>query len=145
MIDLKELINKVIASIGNADTILSDPYNHMFAVTNHSLSHAISANGNGQIALNVTKSGYYPVGVIGYDIAGTMSTWLFPFKMGLTNKTTGSARIYCNLKNTGSSASNGTMSISVLWITVGGVLLNSIFKAFSDFMSLLKMGGGVDA
>lgn len=48
----------------------------------------------------------------------------------------------------GTPASGTYITISKIYgctSIVGGVLLNSIFKAFSDFMSLLKMGGGVNA
>ena len=87
----------------------------LFAREPYSLNHAISSGSSGQITKSITKAGYYPVGIIGYDIAGTASTWLFPFKLNLTSVTLGSATIYCNLRNFGTGTSSGTMTVMVLW------------------------------
>ena len=100
---------------GNGNT-LSNP-NGFFVREPYSINHSITAGSSSQITKDITKAGYYPLGIVGYDIAGTASTWLMPFKLSLSSVTTGSATIYCNLRNlnSGSGSSSGTMSVVVLW------------------------------
>lgn len=113
--DIQQTSKTTIEQMQSEISALQDNPWSSFVRQSYSLNHAISAGSSGQITQGISKSGYYPVGIIGYDIAGTASTWLFPFKLNLTSVTLGSATIYCNLRNFGTGTSNGTMNVVVLW------------------------------
>lgn len=88
----------------------------LLKVEEYTLTHSVSAGSSAQSTKAITKAGYYPIGVVGYDIAGSASTWLAPFKLGLTDVASGSATIYANLRNYSTGNSSGNMTVKVLWV-----------------------------
>lgn len=99
-----------------ATSIIKQPSFHgMFMHTYETLSHAVSANSSKTITKNITNSGWYPVGVAGWRVNGTMSSWMRVSTFSLSNYAHGSATINMTLYNSGSSASSGDVEVAVLW------------------------------
>lgn len=64
----------------------------------------------------VSKSGYYPIGITGYRIWGSWSTFLFITRCELDNNANGSASLFLTLKNNASSDATGINGVvKILW------------------------------
>lgn len=88
---------------------------HEFAHTTASLSHAIARNNSATITENVTKSGWYPVGIVGWQINGTQSSTLRMLEYKITSYEVGSGTVSVTMYNFGSNASSGTVEVLILW------------------------------
>ena len=80
----------------------------------------LTGNGNydNQI-LHITKADYYPIGIVGFQEGGSLSSYLHVFAMFLKNQTSGAADISYNRRVTGYSGSStlsATITFYVLWI-----------------------------
>lgn len=81
----------------------------------------VAANSNKYGALDVSKSGYYPLGIVGYQSSGTNVSGINVYNMYLSDRAVGSCVLYYGLRNVLSSSSitNGVLGFRVLWISVG--------------------------
>lgn len=89
-----------------------------FLVDTVQKAHAINKNSYARTFLeDISKDGYIPIGIVGYQFSGTLSTWLRLFGAYITMYN-GSPAIYYNIRNTytgTTSASSGTMYFWVLY------------------------------
>lgn len=102
--------------------LLTDKTNG-YVVESHTTA-TLTGNGNydGQI-LEITKAGYYPIGVVGFSQHGTLSSYLHVFAMFVRNQAVGSGEIYYNRRvigYSGSSTLSATITFYVLWAKMGG-------------------------
>lgn len=74
---------------------------------------AISGGSYGEVTVSATKTGYTPIGIIGYKITGTNVQNIVPYQMYL-NGTTAIAK----LRNVGSNSYTPTVTFYVLYIAV---------------------------
>ena len=91
----------------------------VFVVEQHTTA-TLTGNGNydNQI-LGITKAGYYPVGVVGFQQSGTLSSFLHVFAMFIKNPTVGSGEVSYNRRvigYSGSSTLSTTVTFYVLWV-----------------------------
>ena len=96
-------------------------FHSLFAVSTGAVTIAnISANGyNSATGNTVSKSGYYPIGIVGYDITGTGSGSIPPIKYYLTSQAAGSCKVFAGLHNDSSTArANITFTAYILWVKI---------------------------
>ena len=99
-----------------AISIIKQPsFRGMFMHTYETLSHAISGTSSKTITKNITNAGWYPIGIAGWRVNGTMSSWMRLSTYALSNYAHGSAKISITLYNSGSKASSGDVEVVVLW------------------------------
>lgn len=103
-------------SSGGNKLIAENKLKDMFAVEYYeSSSKSISAGSSGSITQGITKTGYYPLGVVGTYCSGTN----VPIRGAyLTNVANGSATINYYLRNVSSSAQSVTVTTRVLWVKI---------------------------
>ena len=65
-----------------------------------------------------TKSGYYPYGIVGVNIAGTNRVHQSLYTWRLSSRSEGSATVTYSIRNRASAAFNGTIYFDILWIEV---------------------------
>ena len=110
-----------------------------FVVENH-VTPTLTGNGNyDNQTLNITKPGYYPIGIVGFHQGGTLSSYLHTYAMFLQNQAIGSGQIYYNRRvvgYSGSSTLNATITFKVLWAKLGGVLTNLRNAIFSKEVAI---------
>lgn len=89
-------------------------------MTEHSGSTGtVEAGSYKSSTITVTKDGYYPYGVVGFNMAGTNRVSQNIYSCQLTTRETGKAVVTYAFKNTLSSTSfSGTMYVHILWIQV---------------------------
>lgn len=63
----------------------------------------------------VTKSGYYPIGIIGFR---STSQFVVPHSIRLQNQTAGSCKLQCSWRYIGSSSATSTLYVEILWIKI---------------------------
>ncbi len=66
----------------------------------------------------LTKSGYMPLAVAGYNISGTNRKWMHLSTCTLMDITEGSVTVNYFLANTGSSAWAGALTVDILWMKI---------------------------
>lgn len=99
-----------------ATSIIQQPnFRGMFTHTYETVNHAISSQSSGTVTKSITNAGWYPVGIAGWRVNGTGSSNIRVGGFALTSMNYGSATISMNLYNNGSSASNGSIEVLVLW------------------------------
>lgn len=109
----------------NFDQMLTDISNLKTSVTNlttrytissHSTSsYSIAANGAHTVTLTITKSGYTPLGIVGYSTSGSYSGYSVATSWYLSNRVSGSGTANAYVTNRGSTASTWTTTFYVLW------------------------------
>lgn len=127
MLDVKKTITKLLGSVVQLTT---EQKTFSFGAAKNNVDYGL--------VQNVAKSGWTPLGVVGWHMGGTYYTWFHISQCFLSGN-----NLQVNVRANSPTAftSNGLIVyIDVLYIKVGGVLLNSIFKAFSH----LQIGGGID-
>ena len=88
-----------------------------FSVSTGAVSVTVNANNyNSNTGSAVSKSGYYPLGIVGYDITGTGSSVAVPIKYYLTDRGNGTCKVFAGLRNNGSSQANWTFTAYILWV-----------------------------
>lgn len=84
-------------------------------------THEVIADGTQSISnyynatKSITKSGYLPLAVAGYNITGTNRKWMNIPTLTLQDVAEGSVTLNYFLSNTGSSAWAGSFSVDILW------------------------------
>lgn len=63
----------------------------------------------------VTKTGYYPIGIIGYR---STSQFVVPYSLRLQNQTSGSCKLQCSWRYIGSSSATSTLYVEILWCKI---------------------------
>ena len=69
----------------------------------------------------VSKSGFYPVGVVGWEVAngsGSGGSGAVPTNLSITNQSEGSADIHLGVRAAGTNVNNCTFSVTVLWLAI---------------------------
>ena len=90
----------------------------MFEITTHDISMTVAANDINNKTINPTKSGYYPLGVVGWYSSGTGVTLGELYRLYPTNAALGSINITAYFKNGSSSSQTYTIRAYVLWVKV---------------------------
>lgn len=89
----------------------------------HTLTTTLTAS-NGTTTYGtytVSKSGFYPVGVVGWEVAngsGSGGSGAVPTNLSITNQSEGSADIHVGIRAAGTNVSNCTFSVTVLWLAI---------------------------
>ena len=114
-------LNSWMVSANNGDIYLhGTQFNNLFVRTEHALTTNLTiANGNiSNSNYTVSKSGYTPVGVVGWRVAngsGSGGSHALPFGMSITSASSGSATINAGIRAVG-AVTSCTLYVTVLWI-----------------------------
>ncbi len=111
MLNVKKLLTKMLTWM-----------NMPLAVTSTSQTSTVSSGGAFSVVKSVTKSGYYPVGIVGINMSGTNSGYGVPRSFFLDNVQNGSATVTAYITNRGTSSNSWTVTFYVLWVKLGGVV-----------------------
>ena len=106
-----------VSSGGELNTASAHKVGGYKLITTGSVSKAgsaISGGSYGEVTVSATKTGYTPIGIIGYTITGTNVQNIVPYQMYL-NGTTATAK----LRNVGSNSYTPTVTFYVLYIASG--------------------------
>ena len=106
-----------VSSGGELNTASAHKVGGYKLITTGSVSKAgsaISGGSYGEVTVSATKTGYTPIGIIGYTITGTNAQNIVPYQMYL-NGTTATAK----LRNVGSNSYTPTVTFYVLYIASG--------------------------
>ena len=93
----------------------------MFAVTQHTTEQiTLAANTNTTSTLSITKSGYYPIGIVGVAWSWTegQTALLNLTQNYLSNVSDGSAAINYSVRNMHTSRTVFTYTFYVLWVKI---------------------------
>lgn len=105
MLNVKKTLTKILEW-------LSAP----LVVQTTSKSQTFSASTGAAVEISVTKSGYYPLAVVGYQIAGTSSGAAEARQIRMSSQSNGSGTAYIYVWNNSSSSYTWTVTAHVLWI-----------------------------
>ena len=89
-------------------------------VTEHALTTALSVSSGSSSNANYTaeKSGYYPLGVVGWRVAngsGSGGSYALPFGIRVASASDGSASVNVGIRAVAGAVSNCTLYVSILW------------------------------
>ena len=89
----------------------------------HTLTTTLTASNGTTVygTYTVSKSGFYPVGVVGWEVAngsGSGGSGAVPTNLSITNQSEGSADIHLGVRAAGANVSNCTFSVTVLWLAI---------------------------
>jgi len=89
----------------------------------HTLTTTLTASNGATVygTYTVSKSGFYPVGVVGWEVAngsGSGGSGAVPTNLSITNQSEGSADIHLGVRAAGTNVSNCTFSVTVLWLAI---------------------------
>lgn len=90
---------------------------YLFSVTE--VTKTVSSLGTGYQSCTsnqVTKAGYYPLGIVGFDIIGTGTGSCYYIKTYLSARAEGTCTCFAGVRNAGSSSISATFHWYVLWI-----------------------------
>ena len=100
-------------------TIKLPSYSTMFEITQETFSfssNTVAKNSYKSVSQTITNTGWYPVGIVGYEADGTYESYQHPYRYYLGNRANGSATLYAGLFNRNSSnAYAGVLYVYVLW------------------------------
>lgn len=102
-------------------------------VENHETGNITSSHVQ-DARLPITKTGYMPIGIVGFNANGTLSSFANVYHWKLVNRVPGSCDIRYYSRITGYSGSTNpsyTIAFHVLWAKMGGVLTNLKNAIFS--------------
>lgn len=102
----------------NGEIIFKRP-NDVFVVEQHETGTLTGNGAHDDEYITITKTGYYPVGIVGYEETGTLTSFLHLYATFITDATIGSGKIRFNRRVTGYSGSttlSGKVIFSVLWV-----------------------------
>ena len=114
-------LNKIEQGIYDAQNTIDSvlPIKDQFAVTNETFSMSVAANSYGDSTQTFTKSGYYPLGLMGWSLTGTQATLCFMPRYFLSAVSNGSCELTIRVRNTSTSAASPTVNIYILWVKIG--------------------------
>lgn len=89
----------------------------------HTLTTTLTASNGTTVygTYTVSKSGFYPVGVVGWEVAngsGSGGSGAVTTNLSITNQSEGSADIHLGVRAAGTNVSNCTFSVTVLWLAI---------------------------
>lgn len=90
----------------------------MFEITTHDITMTVAASDINNKTITVTKSGYYPLGLVGWHTAGTGVTLGELYRFYPTNAQLGSIQLTAYFRNSYTSSQSYTIRGYVLWIKV---------------------------
>ena len=87
-----------------------------FVTENYEVMESTSIAGGGKSngTFNITKAGYYPVGVVGLNSPNTSA--FVPSRVRLNAQSVGSGTISYEVRNVASSSVTGNFKVDVLWV-----------------------------
>lgn len=65
---------------------------------------------------SVSKTGYYPVGIVGWYCSGTQSSFALIASLCLIDRAIGSATLHWMVRNMGTQTQSATLNVHVLWM-----------------------------
>lgn len=91
--------------------------NSLFAVTSETFEYSTTYGAGNQEKTTsaVTKSGYYPLGVVGFN--ANQAGWVVR-RCYLTDKGSGTCKVYFNIRNTTSTKYAITFTVHILWVKI---------------------------
>lgn len=96
MLNVKKLLTKMLLSTTREDIA----------------SGTLSANDYSSSSKTITRAGYRPIGVIGFD---PQNTYVFVSRVELISASIGSGTISYTIRNTSGGSSNYHLYVDVLW------------------------------
>ena len=99
-------------------TIHLPSYASMFAIEEETFSfsgNTVASNSYKAVSKTITKSDWYPVGIVGWQASGTYESTQHPYRYYLSDRQKGSATLYAGLYNRNSNAFAGSLIVRVLW------------------------------
>lgn len=109
MLDVKKLLTNILNF--KVEYVTSSQFN-------------ISGSSASDLQINIAKTGYVPIGILGLETGGLGSSYLFPYRFRVSGNIA-----YVSVRNSTSTArSNMTVSVNVLYI-MGGVV-KKLLSAF---------------
>jgi hypothetical protein len=89
----------------------------------HTLTTTLTASNGNTVygTYTVSKSGFYPVGVVGWEVAngsGSGGSGAVTTNLSITNQSEGSADIHVGIRAAGTNVNNCTFSVTVLWLAI---------------------------
>lgn len=129
MLNVKKTLTKILNTLktnnsnistlqGNVSTLQSDvsSLKSRYVIQSHSTSgYSMSANGAHTVSLTITKSGYTPLGIVGYSTAGTYSGYSVATSWYLSDRTSGSGIAHAYVTNRSANTGTWTTTFYVLW------------------------------
>ena len=108
---------------GKADSVYATlSHNHAindkFIVSEHTTA-SLSTNASttaSSATLRISKSGYYPLGIVGVNLTGTNYMYVNLFNYYLSAQSNGSGTITYRYRNNSSAKFTGTIEFNVLWV-----------------------------
>lgn len=108
--DLANTANTAVTGGGLSSSLFVKETVQLFAST------SIAANNHTYSTLNITKSGYYPLAIAGWNSPDMR--YFVPARLRLSAQSAGSGTISYDIYNAHSSAHSGSFSADVLWLKV---------------------------
>jgi hypothetical protein len=102
---------KVGGSYVATETWVSNNYSKLLTVESNSNTVSVPANGTNNGTFSVAKTGYTPIGIVGWQFPDTNSSHLFLPRLYLSGNT-----CHWLARNTTSSAYSGDLTVYVLYI-----------------------------
>ena len=69
--------------------------------------------------LTITKSGYYPLGIVGWSASGSYSGFISPGRLYTSNEREGACEVFWNFQNNrDSDLTSQGCSVRILWLKV---------------------------
>lgn len=115
--NLNKIENGIYTNSNNIDNLLSWA-GSPFVIEEYSSTKTIAANGYASMEETKTKSGYMPIGVLGFNITGTGSSAAQVLKNLLSARSEGSCTVLLGLKNDSGSSVTWTLYSYVLWLKI---------------------------
>lgn len=110
--------SEIVSDIGAAKSGHSHAINDKFAVSEHT-TDSLSTNASttaSSATLSISKSGYYPLGIVGVSLAGTNYMYVNLFNYYLSAQNDGSGTITYRYRNNSTATFSGTIKFKVLWV-----------------------------
>ena len=109
-IDGPTLVNNKLSALAIGSDLFSTSSADVFA------SSAISGNSHKYGTTTVSKSKYYPLGIVGWNSPDTSA--FVPSRLRLSAQSTGSATISYDIRNASGSSATGKFTADILWVRV---------------------------
>lgn len=82
----------------------------------HSETESCAANTGTQVNVSLSKTGYYPVAIVGYQVAGDGSGSADVRQYRLTAQSSGAGTAFFYVWNTSGTTRNWTVTAQILWV-----------------------------
>lgn len=110
-----------MSRLGNILTTLATWAKAPVSIETYTKEVTISANGYGSIDQTITKSGYMPVALTGFNVNGTGSSAAQAVKAIVSSSGDGTGTMVFGIKNDSTSSVTWTLTAKILWLkSIGG-------------------------